>query len=340
MEHALGEALQESPDKLLELVATRGGRGCKAALLKLLAKCSKCVVRGLSETLFQRVSTLFASFETWVTDLHLRAGHFAVLRACAAVAQAAVTPTSKAFEANELYPIVLLLHDGLVRLDADPDLQEVIVSLCETWWRNDYREKETLVAQSLPFLLAKSFESRKKSDVRRVYAIRDALSLFEFSDDRTADFKHLLIRCILTGTYLRTAEGCRIISLLFSLDEQLGKELFTIIRSEIPSSTKSILTTFGKILYRAWKDSENEIRRQIEGNCVQRLIDGAIHASTKELASSVRTVLGAFFLQKAQDGVEAMLFRLHEPILFRSLQVMVSCRLVTRQSVSANYYVH
>ncbi len=44
----------------------------------------------------------------------------------------------------------------------------------------------------------------------------------------------------------------------------------------------------------------------------------AIFASTAPLGAALRHVLGAFHGQKRQAGVEAMLARLYEPILFRA----------------------
>ncbi|KAE8670834.1 ARM repeat superfamily protein, putative isoform 2 [Hibiscus syriacus] len=51
------------------------------------------------------------------------------------------------------------------------------------------------------------------------------------------------------------------------------------------------------------------------------LVEGAIHASSKSLGSSIRRVLGGFINQRTVDGVEKLLFRVAEPVIFRSLQV-------------------
>jgi len=51
------------------------------------------------------------------------------------------------------------------------------------------------------------------------------------------------------------------------------------------------------------------------------LIEGSIYANSRVFAASVRRVLGGFVSQRITDGVEKLLFRLAEPVIFRSLQV-------------------
>lgn len=48
------------------------------------------------------------------------------------------------------------------------------------------------------------------------------------------------------------------------LQQQLIRELGSIIRNQIPGGRKSILTAYGEILCRAWKDSEGVCRLEIE----------------------------------------------------------------------------
>lgn len=66
---------------------------------------------------------------------------------------------------------------------------------------------------------------------------------------------------------------------------------------------------------------------EVEHAGVQGLIEGSLHASTKALSAAARTVLEGFTSQRTKPGVEAMLFRLHEPLIFRALQVGVTADL-------------
>jgi hypothetical protein len=50
-------------------------------------------------------------------------------------------------------------------------------------------------------------------------------------------------------------------------------------------------------------------------------MEACLYASTPSLASNIRRVLGGFHSQKKQRGVDELLLRLYEPLLFRALQV-------------------
>ena len=49
-------------------------------------------------------------------------------------------------------------------------------------------------------------------------------------------------------------------------------------------------------------------------------MDGAVRASTPAMAASVRRVLAGLHREKAAPGVDAMLLRVYEPIIFRCAQ--------------------
>ncbi|CBI33696.3 unnamed protein product, partial [Vitis vinifera] len=108
---------------------------------------------------------------------------------------------------------------------------------------------------------------------------------------------------------------------MFGLSRQLVKEALAMIRSQIPFGRKSMLETYGDIVFQAWKHVEGESRNEIENGFLQGLIEGAIHANSGALAASIRRVLGGFINQRTTNGVEKLLFRLTEPVIFRSLQV-------------------
>ncbi|KAG6551037.1 hypothetical protein Mapa_007270 [Marchantia paleacea] len=243
------------------------------------------------------------------------------LQGCATLANLSLAHASDVFQPNWLFPTVLALHDNLVILEADSSLRDSISCLCEHWWREKLDGNESLITQCMPFLLSKALSHGRKKDVQRVYSMRHALALFDFLDDSIEDLRHLLIRTVVTPAFLRSQPGRRFISYLFVLNPQLVKELVVIVRSQIPYGRKSILDAYGEILYHAWKAAEDVCLHEIEYTCIQGLIEGALHASSKALGASIRTVLEGFTSQKAQDGVESMLFRLLEPLLFRALQV-------------------
>ena len=197
-----------------------------------------------------------------------------------------------------------------------------ISNLCEEWWKGELVGREMLISQFLPFLVSRSLTLRKKVDVRRVYALRDAFVLFDFEDESIEDLKLLLVRCVITPLYLKTEDGKKFIAFMFGLSVQLLKESLALIKSQIPFGRKSMLEAYGEIVFRGWKSVDGDLKREIEDGFLQGLIEGATLASSASLAASIRRVLGAFTNQRTVDGVEKLLFQLAEPVIFRSLQVI------------------
>ncbi|KAF5196392.1 Condensin-2 complex subunit g2 [Thalictrum thalictroides] len=237
------------------------------------------------------------------------------------VAFLCVSHPKNLFSCSDLLPSVQVLHDNLVLFENDSGLLFEIAKLCEEWWKEQLEGRESLISQTLPFLLSKSLTLRKKVDVHRVYALREAFCLFDFDDESIDDLKNLLLRCIIDPLYLKMDEGRRFIAFLFGLSGQLVKEALALIRSQIPFGRKSVLEAYADILFRSWKVAESSSREEIENGLLQGLVEGAIYASSESLAASVRRVLGGFVSQRTTDGVEKLLFRLTEPVIFRSLQV-------------------
>ncbi|MCO5567908.1 hypothetical protein L7F22_021604 [Adiantum nelumboides] len=359
MEETFFAALDSSPDELLCLVVKNQTRPSKAALKSAIHRSSKKQAAGLCSSLahFANVQALafqnldnsqFEHVDCFKTpspkhkrrkracsspaagakgqgqgsENNGRRGFvMASLKACAMITQFALSHPLKVFQPCDLFPAVQILHDQLVFFEDDLELQDIIATLCEFWWKDNLPGRESLIAQSLPFLLSKSLEFSRKVNVHRVYSMREAFVLFDFVDETIEDLKHLLMRCVLTPSYLRSPDGCRFISFLFNINVQLTKELIVMVRSQLPFGRKSILEAYGEIIFRAWRMASGPCLQEIEDSCVQGLIEGAVYASSKTLATSIRKVLVAFTSQRAQDGVETLLFRLQEPILFRSLQV-------------------
>ncbi|KAK6923140.1 Condensin-2 complex subunit G2 [Dillenia turbinata] len=247
--------------------------------------------------------------------------HLNKLRIYAHVLVLCVSHPKKCFSPVDLLPAVRELHDNMVIFESDSILSSEILNLCEEWWKLEFVGRETLISQSLPFLLARSLTLRKKVDVHRVYVLREAFSMFDFDDESIEDLKLLLIRCVITPLYLKTEEGRKFVAFMFGLSIQIVKEALALIKSQIPFGRKSMLEDYAYIVFRAWKRSESDSRERIENGFLLDLIEGAIHASTGAFAASIRRVLGGFISQRTIPGVEKLLFRLAEPVIFRSLQV-------------------
>lgn len=157
-------------------------------------------------------------------------------------------------------------------------------------------------------------------DVHKVYSLREAFNSFDFEDESIEDLKLLLIRCVIEPLYLKSDEGKRFVAFTFGLSLQFLKECLAMIKAQIPFGRKSMLEAYGEIVFKGWKGVEGELKREIEDGFLMGLVEGAIHARSKGLGSSIRRVLGGFINQRTVDGVEKLLFRLAEPVIFRSLQ--------------------
>ena len=73
---------------------------------------------------------------------------------------------------------------------------------------------------------------------------------------------------------------------------------------------------------KGWRDISEERRETMEQECIQALMLCAILASSPQLAASLRRVLRGFHDQKSAKGVDCMLHRLYEPILWRHLKAV------------------
>ncbi|KAG0447414.1 hypothetical protein HPP92_028352 [Vanilla planifolia] len=146
-------------------------------------------------------------------------------------------------------------------------------------------------------------------------------TLFDYEDDSIEDLRLLIVRCVISPVYLKTKEGRGFIAFILGLNRQLLKEALVLIRSQIPFGKKSVLEGYAEILFKAWRGSVDFTKEEIENGFLQGLVEGAIFAQNKQLASSIRRVLSGFVCQRATSGVDKLLFHLAEPLLFRSLQV-------------------
>lgn len=246
------------------------------------------------------------------------------LEVLAYIALLCVSHPRKPFSPSDLLPGVQALHDNLIVFESETSLSSAIEGLCEEWWKENLAGRESLISQSLPFLLSRSLTLKKKVDVHRVCVLREAFALLDFDDESIEDLKLLLVRCVISPLYLKTEDGRRFLAFVFGLSDQLGKEYLAMIRSQIPFGRKSMLEAYGDILFRAWRAAQGDSRSEIENGFLQDLIEAAIHAASEAFASYIRRVLGGFINQRTTDGVEKMLYRLADPVIFRSLQVNAS----------------
>jgi len=260
--------------------------------------------------------------------------------------QYAARCVSKYFESHhgkKLLPTGLLettraLHDCLDQLE-DPAwgpeavaAHAAIVSLCETWWLNQGPDAEQVIVQALPSIVQavllqqqpqqNGTTNNSKAALKRLYALRTALTVIDFADPASDNFADLLLRLASAPHCLKVTEGQRLLAfLLLSEDAVLRTKLHRAIRAQIPGSNPktSILQAFGEIYFGAWKEAGDDARAALEEDVLKELVYAVIHAENASLAQNLRTVLEKFHDSKKNSAGQALLQRLYGPILWRSL---------------------
>jgi condensin-2 complex subunit G2 len=78
---------------------------------------------------------------------------------------------------------------------------------------------------------------------------------------------------------------------------------------------------YGNIYFRAWKSLEGASLLKLEYNCIQDLMYLCIHASIEKTHKNLKIILHVIHEQKKYKGIDEMLYRCYEPIIWRALKV-------------------
>lgn len=228
---------------------------------------------------------------------------------------------------DEVFSVAELLHSILLSLHScgvkGIQVQTTIASLCETWWLQRFVDREAMVVQLMPFLLAKTLDaSAQKPDVKRIFQVRDALGVLDFENGSIAYLKSLLLRTVSSPLFLKQTEGKRFIASLFYLHESMVRDLHQAIRVQIPEAKKPILQAYGEVYFRAWKETEPDspVRNAIEEIALQDIMYAVLHVANPNTQKSLMMILEPFHVAKKTPQVENLLQRMYGPILWRSLR--------------------
>jgi hypothetical protein len=207
------------------------------------------------------------------------------------------------------------------------------------------------MTQLIPFLLLNVLDScnTRDSDVKRLYAIRDAFSLLDYEDESIQTIQGLLLRCFTDPSFLKIPEGRRFLSFTFSLHADLHNLIVGVMKPQLGTGNKSVAQAYGDILYRAWRDINNTattppatssgagagageeggsdeeltaallLRASLEDN-LQDMAHNAIHARERKFFKSLRLVLNVFHENKNNKSVDSLLLKVYGPIMWRSLR--------------------
>jgi condensin-2 complex subunit G2 len=222
--------------------------------------------------------------------------------------------------AQLLHGILLSLHSCGTK---GIQVQTNIASLCETWWIQRFVDREAMVPMLMPYLVAKTLDgTAQKSDVKRLFQMKNALAVLDFENESISYLKSLLLRTVSSPLFLKLPEGNRFIASLFYLHESMVKDVHQAIRVQIPESKKAILKAYGEVYFRAWKETEpgSVVCNAIEDVCLSDFLYAVLHVATPATHKSLMALLEPFHSAKKTPSVETLLYRMYGPILWRSLR--------------------
>ncbi len=246
---------------------------------------------------------------------------------------------------EEVFIVVELLHDSLFELHScgieGINVQRAIASCCEAYWDGEFCDREVIVTSLIPLLVLRSLDGNAtRADIKRLWNVREMLSLLDFEDESIAYIRSLLLRTVSSPLYTKNPEGRRMIGHLFQLDKCLVIDMHTAMRAQICMAKGKSLEAYGDIYFRAWKESmeftyqdydndndddgyerneASDIKSVIEEHVLQDLIYASLHAASPHMAKAMRSILEPFHRKKNNPEIDQLLFRMYSPILWRSL---------------------
>ncbi|KAH9498195.1 hypothetical protein Btru_007928 [Bulinus truncatus] len=227
---------------------------------------------------------------------------------------------------HSLFDTAVIIHGILPTLPSDRNnLKDHISRLFETWWISGFSGRLELMENTVFYLLAKSTQEKStQADVNRVKAIQKAFMSIDLSTENVGALCPLLLQCTYHHQYVTSPMGMKFLAFLFTLDADFMEKMHMSIKNHLLSVPKPWLIKYGEIYFRAWQTTTGELREHFEQKCIQDLMFRAVHANRSQrsqLFNSLFKILRYFHKEKTQKGVEGMLARLYEPILWRSLNV-------------------
>ena len=238
---------------------------------------------------------------------------------------------------KQLSSLVVSLHTTIFSLTGQAALQSRIASLCQFYIVKKFPQYESVVTQTLPYLLVKSMSTEGKNmDVRSLYQVRSAFGLLDAEDESFESIKSLILRAFMHPSFLDRSKHNDGIKFLAYLMTHLGKntlrDVHDIVKMQMMDANSAMLASYGTLYFEAWHiaikeektakeefDHDPDARLNIETYLIQNLLHHGIHAGNSKVLKAVRSVLSVFFSKKDVDGVDAMCCRVYKPLIWRAL---------------------
>ena len=239
---------------------------------------------------------------------------------------------------NVYWTSVQRLHAVMLHIPDDKEgraLRTAISKLNERLWAQKRSERNTVAPLTIAVLLVDAHEEGAgDAVVKRIWAFRECLALFDWSEPDNDSLRELLLHCFRRPLFTRSADNRRVLASIMAQCGPLVPEAHAVIKSHLLAMTGAsgssgaitaanarALEGWGEVYYRAWSAAEGSARLEVEQAAIQDLMSRATYAAQPGTFAALRRVLGVLVAKKAAraKGVEAMLLRLYSPILFRAL---------------------
>ncbi|NWH59852.1 CNDG2 protein, partial [Geococcyx californianus] len=248
----------------------------------------------------------------------------AVIQGVTAVVIASIPAVDETVNYKSLLECVFILNGIFPALpESEKTLQGAIQCVCERWWEKGLEGKEQLGKTLFIILLRKSLNKASTSaDVVRLWNLHQALLCFDYDSEESNEVKDLLLQCFMTEKHIKKEEGRRLLSFLFSWNVNFIKMIHGTVKNQLLFFPRSLMEYISEVYFRAWKKVSGEFLEILECKCIQDFMHHGIHLPrSSPVHSKVRELLCYFHKQsKVRQGVEEMLYRLYQPILWRSLK--------------------
>ncbi|NXE88858.1 CNDG2 protein, partial [Menura novaehollandiae] len=248
----------------------------------------------------------------------------AVIQGVTAVITASIPAVDENVNYKALLECVFILNGILPALPASEKiLQDAIQRICEMWWEKGLEGKEQLGKTLFIILLRKSLnKAATGADIVRVWNLHQTLLCFDYDSEESNEVKDLLLQCFMSVKHIKKEEGRRFLSFLFSWNVNFIKMIHGTVKNQLQFFPRSLMEYISEVYFRAWKKVSGEFIEVLEHNCIQDFMYHGIHLPrSSSVHSKVREMLSYFHKQsKVRQGVEEMLYRLYQPILWRALK--------------------
>ena len=129
-----------------------------------------------------------------------------------------------------------------------------VSKICEYWYIHNENKCEHYITQLIPYLLLNALKlDTKEQDIKRLYKIQTAFLLLDFEDDSIESIKNMLLRCVISPLFLKSHDGRKFLSFVFSIHTGLHPLILDVIKTVLSDGSVKVATALGEVLYYGWK---------------------------------------------------------------------------------------